>query len=97
MRGRIDTRPGLWPAFWTLGSARGWPGCGEIYVMEYYDGKLLANLCWLGENGRPAWDSSTYHIDNFDQNWSDEFHVWQLDWNAETITLSVDGKILNET
>src|SRR5579883_963892 len=26
MRGRIDTRPGLWPAFWTLGTAGRWPG-----------------------------------------------------------------------
>ena len=43
MRAKIDVRPGLWPAFWTLGTARPWPGCGEIDVMEYYDGKLLAN------------------------------------------------------
>ena len=49
MRGRIDTRPGMWPAFWTLGSARGWPGCGEIDIMEYYRGMLLANACWAGE------------------------------------------------
>src|SRR5688500_6469194 len=32
LRGRIDTRPGLWPAWWTLGSARGWPGGGEIDI-----------------------------------------------------------------
>ena len=43
MRGRIDTRDGLWPAFWTLGVEGPWPGCGEIDIMEYYRGMLLAN------------------------------------------------------
>jgi beta-glucanase (GH16 family) len=38
MRGRIDTGAGLWPAFWTLGVAGGWPDGGEIDIMEYYRG-----------------------------------------------------------
>ena len=42
MRGRIDTRDGLWPAFWTLGTARPWPANGKIDIMEYYRGILLA-------------------------------------------------------
>jgi beta-glucanase (GH16 family) len=96
MRGKIDVRPGLWPAFWTLGSARGWPGCGEIDVMEYYRGLLLANACWLGENRRPAWDDSRHPIRDFGPGWADEFHVWQLDWDAAALRLSVDGKLLNE-
>jgi len=29
MRGRIDVRKGLWPAWWTLGVAREWPHNGE--------------------------------------------------------------------
>ena len=63
MRGRIDTRPGMWPAFWTLGRARGWPGCGEIDIMEYYDNKLLANACWQGRRGhRPGTRSSDRSI-----------------------------------
>jgi len=43
MRGRIDTRAGLWPAFWTLGIEGSWPSNGEIDIMEYYRGMLLAN------------------------------------------------------
>ena len=48
MRGRIDTRAGLWPAFWTLGIAGDWPHNGEIDIMEYDRGILLANVAWGG-------------------------------------------------
>ncbi|MHC4119462.1 MAG: glycoside hydrolase family 16 protein, partial [Planctomycetota bacterium] len=46
MRGRIDTRSGMWPAFWTLGVEGPWPSNGEIDIMEYYRGMLLANAAW---------------------------------------------------
>jgi len=98
MRGRIDVRPGLWPAFWTLGSARGWPGCGEIDVMESYDGKLLANAAWLaGQRGQVAWDSVVRPLASFDdKQWADKFHEWQMDWDRDRIKLSVDEELLNE-
>jgi beta-glucanase (GH16 family) len=97
MRGRIDTRPGLWPAFWTLGSARGWPGCGEIDIMEYYRGELLANACWAsGRRWRPVWDTVKVPITQFsDPDWSAKFHVWRMDWNEDTIKLYVDDTLLN--
>jgi beta-glucanase (GH16 family) len=102
MRGKIDTRPGLWPAFWTLGSARGWPGCGEIDVMESYGGKLLANAAWRGGGGRPAWDSVALPLASFGSddrsksNWSDTFHEWRMDWDHEWIKLYVDDKLINK-
>src|SRR5437773_9945587 len=59
MRARIDTRPGLWPAFWTLGVEGEWPSGGEIDIMEYYQGTLRANVAWGTEKGWvPRWDSS---------------------------------------
>jgi beta-glucanase (GH16 family) len=96
MRGRIDTRPGLWPAFWTLGSARGWPGCGEIDIMEYYRGILLANACWDGGGGRPAWDDFKKPLEEFgDPDWSNKFHIWRMDWDEKVIQLYVDDLLLN--
>jgi len=96
MCGRIDTRGGLWPAFWTLGTARLWPGCGEIDVMEYYQDKLLANACWQGRR-QAAWDATERPLETFgDPEWSSKFHVWQMDWDAERIRLAVDGQLLNE-
>jgi len=96
MRGRIDTRPGLWPAFWTLGSARGWPGCGEIDIMEYYRGMLLANACWAGERRWSAiWDDLKKPITDFDPDWSSRFHIWRMDWDKDNIRLYVDDELLN--
>ena len=48
MRGRIDTRLGLWPAFWTLGVAGEWPACGEIDIMEHVNtnNEILGTIHW---------------------------------------------------
>ena len=46
LRARIDTRPGPWPAFWTAGTQGRWPHGGEIDVMEFHRGNLLANVAW---------------------------------------------------
>ena len=96
MRGRIDTRPGLWPAFWTLGSARRWPGCGEIDIMEFYRGLLLANACWRGAGRQTLWDDFRKPIEEFgDPAWSSKFHVWHMDWDSNEIRLYVDSQLLN--
>lgn len=102
MRGRIDTRPGLWPAFWTLGVAGDWPHNGEIDIMEYYRGILLANVAWGGARRWEAiWADSRKPIASFDDAamrgaWSSAFHVWRMDWDERAISLSVDGQRLND-
>jgi beta-glucanase (GH16 family) len=97
MRGRIDTRAGLWPAFWTLGVAGAWPHNGEIDIMEYYRGLLLANAAWGGAGRFQAiWDDSRTPIASFGNAWPGAFHVWRMDWDERTIALSVDGQRLND-
>src|SRR5450432_848838 len=58
MRARIDTRPGSWPAFWTLGATPGigWPANGEVDIMEFYTNAVLANVAY-SLNGKPVWSS----------------------------------------
>jgi len=97
LRGRIDTRAGLWPAFWTLGIEGQWPSNGEIDIMEYYRGMLLANAAW-GTKKRwvPKWDNIRIPITEFnDPNWSAKFHVWRMDWDIDNIKLYVDDLLLN--
>jgi beta-glucanase (GH16 family) len=97
MRARIDTRLGLWPAFWTVGEKGEWPNGGEIDIMEFYRGKLLANFVW-GTNKRwnGKWNAKSKPITDFnDPQWSEKFHVWTMDWDENKITLSVDGEVLN--
>jgi beta-glucanase (GH16 family) len=97
MRGRIDISKGMWPAWWTLGVEKGWPANGEIDIMEFYRGKLLANLVCLGKQGRQEWHSNTYSTDSLGgEAWASKFHVWRMDWTKDSITLYVDGQLLNK-
>ena len=97
MRGRIDIRPGLWPAFWTLGVAGEWPANGEIDIMEYYRNMLLANVAWATPKRYTAeWRSVKKPMNSFnDPDWSTKFHVWRMDWDETAIRLYVDGQLLN--
>jgi beta-glucanase (GH16 family) len=97
MRGRIDTRAGLWPAFWSLGVQGWWPSCGEIDIMEYYQGMLLANAAWGTEKRWvPKWDDVRKPVTDFnDLNWSAKFHVWRMDWDEDNIKLYVDDMLMN--
>jgi beta-glucanase (GH16 family) len=97
MRGRLDVRPGLWPAWWTLGERGPWPACGEIDMLEYYRGMILANAAWLGRRGQTKWDDSRTPLADLGGNdWASDFHVWRMDWDESRIALYVDDRLLNE-
>ena len=97
MRARIDTRLGSWPAFWTLGAAPrpGWPAGGEVDIMEYYTGTVLANfgyeldrkIKWLAQKKTIA--------DLGGDAWSKKFHIWTMAWDTQKIDLLLDGKLMN--
>ncbi|MFC3559229.1 glycoside hydrolase family 16 protein [Pedobacter jamesrossensis] len=97
MRAQIDISSGLWPAFWTLGNSGHWPANGEIDIMEYYKGKLLANIASLGANKKPKWFSKTKFTEELGgKEWASKFHIWRMDWDSEAIRLYVDDILLNK-
>jgi len=97
MRGRIDIRSGLWPAWWTLGVSGRWPGNGEIDIMEYYRKKLLANIACLGKDRKAEWFSKTKPVDTLGGTaWASQFHVWRMDWDKDSIALYVDDMLMNK-
>ena len=97
MRGRIDTRAGLWPAFWSLGVEGRWPNNGEVDIMEYYRGTLLANLIWAGDTRTKSFTKRKPITSFADPDWSSKFHVWRMDWDENRIVISVDGEVLNDS
>jgi len=97
MRARIDTQPGSWPAFWTLGATPhiGWPACGEIDIMEFYQGAVLANFGY-GRNHQTKWLACKQPVAQFgDENWAKRFHLWTMEWDPQKIDLLLDGRLMN--
>ena len=95
MRARIDVRTGSWPAVWLLGVRGPWPANGEIDVMEFYDDTLLFNVAWAGASA-PVWNSRKVRLGRFPAGWSNQFHVWRMDWDEHAIRLFLDDSLMNE-
>ena len=102
---KIPVGGSAWPAFWTLGSTRGWPDQGEVDIMEFYRyGKdvtptILGNAFWVAEDGvNVCDDTGTVLLSTFtdsDPDWSDKFHVWTEDWTENEMKIYVDDYLVN--
>ena len=85
---------GMWPAFWLLGSdfaTTGWPGCGEIDVMEYRGQEntvLHGSLHGPGYSGGGAL-TSVINVPGAPMD--SVFHVYSVDWSPTNLTWAVDG------
>lgn len=96
MKARIPIGSGLWPAFWTLGIEKEWPSNGEIDIMEYYRGNILANIAiGTSEQWKAHWHSSTKSVEELGgKDWASKFHVWRMDWDEKEIALYVDDLLM---
>ena len=97
VRAKVTNHAGTWPAIWTLGASCEWPSNGEVDIMENYGGNILANFAW-GTNTRwsPTWDSSTHPVSSLGSNWADDYHLWEMDWDENRMSIYVDGVLLND-
>jgi beta-glucanase (GH16 family) len=92
---RVPSGQGVWPAFWALGdniSSVGWPASGEIDIMENIGSEpatIHGSLHGPGSaEGNPF--TGSYRLSN-GKAFSDDFHVFALDWTPEAITWYMDG------
>ncbi|WP_067607859.1 glycoside hydrolase family 16 protein [Nocardiopsis listeri] len=103
--GRVEARvqlpsgQGIWPAFWMLGSdfpETEWPDSGEIDIMEFIGsdvGTVHGTVHGPGYSGGEGVGASYDHPEGGD--FSDDFHVFAIDWEPGSITWSVDGVPFN--
>ncbi len=103
--GRFEARiklpwgPGIWPAFWMLGSNIGtapWPKCGEIDIMEYRGQQpnvIHGSVHGPGYSGGAAITKS-YGLENdrFDL----DYHVFAVEWGVDYIQYFVDDVLYQE-
>jgi beta-glucanase (GH16 family) len=94
-RMKMPTGQGLWPAFWLLGadlSTTGWPGCGEVDIMEYRGQEptiVHGSLHGPGYSGGGALGRAYNAPVPLDGG----FHVYAVEWTAAKITWEVDGTV----
>ena len=99
--GRIDVRfkitagAGLWPAVWTLGEADGlgWPGQGEIDIMEHFAsrGDRFANVLHVKDrrtNSHRQFGNGEVQL--LDGQLLDKFHVASVVWDENKISWYLD-------
>ncbi len=98
IRAKISAEKGMWPAIWFLGTSRPWPSCGEVDLMEFYQEHVLANTAY--GTGGGTWKTVRTPLSEFtdkDKDWARKFHTWRMDWDEDSIKLSLDGRLLNDT
>ncbi|MDF7798281.1 glycoside hydrolase family 16 protein [Pontiellaceae bacterium B1224] len=101
--GRMEARikvpygQGIWPAFWMLGAdydSVGWPNCGEIDIMEHIGSKpqtVFGTIHGPGYSGDDSFGASIKIVPDI----TDDFHVFTVEWEADSIRWYMDGILYN--
>lgn len=99
---KLPEGQGIWPAFWMLGNNidenggdTPWPQTGEIDIFELYgskdDGVVEANAHYADVSESHAMMGAvSYKLK--EGKFSDDFHIFELEWNEKEISWFVDGE-----
>lgn len=90
---QIPTGQGIWPAFWLLGAEGGtWPNNGEIDVMENIGREpntVHGTIHGPGYSGGSGVGNPYTQAAPF----ADDFHIYTVEWEPETIRWYVDDAL----
>jgi beta-glucanase (GH16 family) len=92
MRGALG--PGLWPAFWSMGTNIGsvpWPGCGEIDIMEHINTEAKTY-------GTIHWDSAGYVYYTAAQPTVTftNFYTYGVEWTSDLLRWTLNGAYVGD-
>ncbi|MCW8194508.1 family 16 glycosylhydrolase [Proteobacteria bacterium 005FR1] len=90
---KLPNSPGMWPAFWMLPTDPdvGWPMSGEIDIMES-TGQSDMHVSGTIHHGE-AWPDNEWTGNSIlkqPDRWSDDFHVYAVEWEPHEIRWYVD-------
>jgi beta-glucanase (GH16 family) len=91
---KVPSGPGVWPAFWMLGTeidVVGWPACGEIDVMEYAGSDPTAVHGTVHATGYAGIGHGVGVRFDTGSPLSDDFHTYSVDWVPGSISWCLDG------
>lgn len=101
-RMKVPSQPGTYVGMWLYGDAPGaptWPECGEIDIMEYVPAFLPEHIVQGTHNAPLAPDPENPYADfadtefvDLDEVVSGDWHVFALEWRADSLTWFVDGE-----
>jgi beta-glucanase (GH16 family) len=94
---KVPYGQGIWPAFWMLGEdipSKGWPECGEIDIMENIGREPSAAHGTVHGPGYSGAEgiSHTFTLPNGEK-FSDDFHVFAMEWEPNEIRWYVDDNL----
>ena len=96
IRAKMPNGQGIWPAIWMLPTESkygGWAAGGEIDIIESRGSAVEETSGALHFGG--AWPRNTFLAHSYKfpaKDAAEDFHVYALEWNANEIKWSVDGK-----
>ena len=91
---KTPTGPGLWPAFWMLGSnidATPWPQCGEIDIMEQRGQEPFITHGSVHGPGYSGANAKTKAYALANGRFDTDYHIYAIEWGENYIDYFVDN------
>lgn len=96
---KLPYGPGIWPAFWLLGSdieTVGWPNCGEIDIMEARGQQPNLIFGTVHGPGYSGGNSVSKSFGFANKRFDVDFHLFAVEWGKNYLRFYVDDVLYQE-